>query len=358
MMTLEDLGWNARWQQAFVSHAAEGLTPGRIAAEHRDVYVVYTAKGECRATVAGRLRHHSEGLAEFPAVGDWVALDASGDGSAVIRAVLPRASRFARKVAGRTTEEQVLAANVDVVLLVTALGGDVNPRRLERYLTMAWESGASPVIALSKADLVEHSVDEEADVETVAMGVPIHRVSALTGEGLGAIRSYASSGLTVALLGSSGVGKSTLVNALLGRDRQRVAEVGTGGKGRHTTTYRELVPIPGGGLLLDTPGMRELQLWTTDTGALDETFGDIAELAQSCRFRDCQHDSEPDCAVLAAVEQGDLPRGRLDAFHKLRGEMQYLERRTDAVAARERKRQDRILNKAGQARINEKYGNR
>ncbi|MGH7551831.1 MAG: ribosome small subunit-dependent GTPase A [Longimicrobiales bacterium] len=356
-MTLEELGWTARWQQAFEPYASEGLTPGRVAAEHRGAYVVYTAEGECRAMLAGRLRHSAEGLAEFPAVGDWVALDATGDGNSVIRAVLPRVSRFARKVAGRTTEEQVLAANVDVVLLVTALGGDVNPRRLERYLTMAWESGATPVIALSKADLVEDAADEEGRVETVAIGVALHRVSALTGEGLDAIRSYASNGRTVALLGSSGVGKSTLVNALLGRERQRVAEVGLDGKGRHTTTYRELVPIPGGGLLLDTPGMRELQLWTTDTGVLDETFGDIAEFAQNCRFNVCQHDTEPECAVAAAVREGRLPRDRLEAFHKLRAEMQYLERRTDSFAARERKRQDRILNKAGQARIDEKYGN-
>jgi len=281
--------------------------------------------------VAGRMRHRAEGRVDYPAVGDWVAFRPDPDSDrATIQGVLDRKSRFVRKVAGSVVAQQVVAANVDVVLLVTALDADFNPRRLERYLVLAHESRARPVIVLSKTDLADDLDEYLREARSVAgPDVSIHTVSAPLDAGYEALRGYLEPGKTVALLGSSGVGKSTIVNRLAGEELQRTQEVRTtDGRGRHTTTHRQLILLSDGGLLMDTPGMRELQLWDVDEG-VEETFSDIEELADHCRFPDCEHDREPDCAVREAVTEGRLPTERLMSYHKLRRELQALSARQD-----------------------------
>jgi ribosome biogenesis GTPase len=357
-MRLADLGWTDAREAEFAPLRADGLVPGRVAVEHKDAYGLYVDGGEVRATLAGKLRHAAAGggAAARPAVGDWVAARLpTGDGGAVIHAVLDRTSAFTRKTAGKTAAEQVVAANVDVVLLLVALTEDPNLRRLERYLAVAWESGAQPVVILSKSDLVSDAPQRLAHVRAVAAGVPVLVTSAVTGAGLEAVRSYLGPGRTLALLGPSGVGKSTLANALLGSARQQTADVRDyDGKGRHTTTRRELVPVPGGGLLLDTPGMRELGLWDAGAG-LAEAFGEIAALAGACRFRDCTHEQEPGCAVVAAAAAGRLAPDRLASYRKLQAELRYLETQLDTPAGRERKREERAANKALRAQLKRKY---
>ena len=331
-MSLQSLGWNARFESLFIPHRDHGLVPARVAREDRARYTVLDESGARSAELAGRLRHDARTRAELPAVGDWVALRPGAASSAVIDAVLPRASSFTRKVAGETTEEQVVAANVDAVFLVCGLDGDFNPRRLERYLTAAWESGAEPVVVLNKADLASDLEARIAEAEDVAPGAAVVPLSALAGEGLSALAPWLTIGRTVALLGSSGVGKSTLANALLGAARQATAEVReSDSRGRHTTTHRELLPLPGGALLLDTPGMRELQLWGGED-SLGGSFPEIDELADDCRFGDCQHETEPGCAVLEAVASGALDEERLRSWRKLQRELARLAARSNARA--------------------------
>jgi ribosome biogenesis GTPase len=333
LFDLQRLGWSPFFAEPFQQYEAESLVPGRVAVQQRGSYLVYTEEGERWSEVTGRLRHDAASPADFPAVGDWVAL------SDRIHAVLPRRTKFSRKVPWLKAEEQVLAANVDVVFLVMALTErDFKPRRLERYLAAAWESGAEPVVVLSKADLCDDVPGWVAEAEAVAFGVPVHVTSALTGEGLEALRGYFAGDRTAALLGSSGVGKSTLINAFVGSELIATKEIRSDGRGRHTTTHRELVPLPEGGVLLDTPGMRELQLWSADSG-LDETFTDVAELATQCRFNDCSHDGEPGCAIRAALADGTLDRDRLESYEKLQRELHRLEVRLDKrLQAEERKK--------------------
>jgi ribosome biogenesis GTPase len=265
---------------------------------------------------------------------------------ATIQAILPRTSLFSRKVAGQETLEQILAANVDVAFLVAGLDRDFSIRRLERYLTMAWESGARPVIVLNKTDLADDLEARRADVAGVAGAVPVHAISSKVGSGIEELSPYLQPGRTVALLGSSGVGKSTLINRLVGRERQLTRDVREkDSRGRHTTTHRELVPLPGGGLLIDTPGMRELQLWSADEG-VQETFDDITDLAEHCYFRDCRHETEPKCAVKAAAEDGRLASDRLESFLKLQEELRHLATRQDALAQQTEKKQNRMIHRA------------
>jgi len=345
--TLEDLGWNPRVADAFEAQRAPGVEPGRISLEHTHIYRVLTAGGECLARVSGRLRHDAGGRADFPAVGDWVVLERPpGGGDARISAVLPRASRFSRRAAGNATDEQVVAANIDIVFLVSGLDGDFNPRRIERYLVTAWESGASPVILLNKADLVEDAETIAQEVADLAQGVPVHAISATRLDAIDRVRAYLTRGRTGALLGSSGVGKSSIANALLGEQRLRTHDVReSDSRGRHTTTGRQLVLLPGGGILIDTPGMRELQLW--DTGeSVAGAFADVESIAEGCRFRDCRHASEPGCAVLAAVAAGMLPQARLESFRKLQAEQAHQATAQDERARLETKRLGKIGAKA------------
>jgi len=345
-MSLHHLGWNARFESAFAPHVSRGLVPARVAREDRDRYVVLDESGARSAELAGRLRHEARSRAELPAVGDWVALRPGAASSGVIDAVLPRSSAFVRKVAGETTESQVVAANVDTVFLVSGLDGDFNPRRIERYLASAWESGAEPVVVLNKADLAEDLEAQVAAVEAAAPGVGVVAMSALAAQGLDALAPWLGAGRTVALIGSSGVGKSTLVNALLGEERQATGDVREDdSRGRHTTSHRELVPLPGGALLLDTPGMRELQLWGDESG-LDGAFPEITTLADGCRFRDCRHETEPGCAVLGALERGELDEERFESWRKLQRELQWLAARQDARARAELESKWKVITKS------------
>jgi ribosome biogenesis GTPase / thiamine phosphate phosphatase len=335
--SLEALGWNEFFADAFAPYEPEGLIPGRVAVQERGGVVLFTTAGILRADVATRLVRGSGQVV----AGDWVAAEQlPGEDRATVRAVLPRRSRFARKEPW-LTEEQVVAANVDTVFLVTDCGRDFKPRRLERYLTAAWDSGAAPVIVLTKSDLAEDASETVAEAEAIAFAVPVHAVSSVTGEGLRELDPYLLPGETVALLGSSGVGKSTLVNRLLGEDLLATAELRRDGRGRHTTTHRELVHLPGGAFLLDTPGMRELQLWA-DESALEETFADVTELARECRFSDCAHGQEPGCAVRAALGDGSLPRIRWESYAKLQRELRALAVKQDvrlrSEARKERRR--------------------
>jgi ribosome biogenesis GTPase len=354
-MRLEEIGWRADFD-AGITDLADGEFVGRVAVEHCSTYVVYAERGEIRCELAGRLRREIE-LSETsagPCVGDWVVMrPRSEPDRATIRTVLPRRTQFTRKVAGRESLPQVIAANVDVVFLVSALNGELNPRRLERYLALAWDCGVEPVLILNKADLQAEIDAELRRVELIAPGVPTHVVSAVTGIGLGELESYFSNHRTVALLGSSGVGKSSLINRLLGCDSQQVQDIRDNGKGMHTTTRRELMLRLGGGVVVDTPGMRELHLWE-GAGGVDTTFADVEELAARCRFRDCTHRSEPGCAVLDAVDKDELPAERLASYHKLVREIRHLDSKHDERARAEQKRQAKIINRGLYKRLFEK----
>lgn len=328
-----DLGWNDFLQQHLIRTDNENSLVGRVMLEHKRLYRVMTEKGELLSEISGRYRFEVESREEFPTVGDWVVLtERVGEGKAIINSVLPRYSKFSRKNAGTTTEEQIVAANVDTVFLVQSLNHDLNVRRLERYLISAWESGSNPVVVLTKADLCNDIENEIAEIETVAFGVPIHVVSVKERIGLEVLQQYFQRGKTVALLGSSGAGKSTLTNYLLDEEKMVIKGIREDDdKGRHTTTYRELHVLTDGGLVLDTPGMRELQLWEVESG-LQSSFQDIEELAEACKFRDCTHNGEPNCAVREAIQEGNLDLSRFQSYVKLQRELAFLERKNDKRA--------------------------
>jgi ribosome biogenesis GTPase / thiamine phosphate phosphatase len=336
---LGELGWRPELAEALEAHQ----TPARVAIEHRGRYVAYGEHGELRVRLPGRLRHRGADVA----VGDWVAVA----DDAVVQAVLPRRSAIVRNAAGLATTAQTLAANVDVAFVVTSLGPDVEPRRIERYLVSIWESGATPEIVLTKADRMDDPWPLAAEIESVALGVPVHVVSALTGQGCHALRARLAPGMTAVLLGSSGVGKSTLVNRWLGSELLATRETREDDdEGRHTTTRRELIGLPGGGLVIDTPGLRELQLWDVGDEALETAFADVEELAGDCRFNDCAHDREPGCAVRAALHAGELAHERFDSWRKLQKELRAIAIRHDARLRKEEARTWRIRSREGRAR--------
>ncbi|MBD2057266.1 ribosome small subunit-dependent GTPase A [Oculatella sp. FACHB-28] len=331
-MNLSELGWSDFFAHSFEAYRVQGYTVGRVALEHKQAYTLYAEQGELSATVSGKLRHQATAAEDFPAVGDWVVVRNREEGQATIHAILPRKSKFSRKTVGGKTQEQIVAANIDTVFLVAGLDHDFNLRRIERYLVLAWESGATPVILLNKADLCDAVEERVLEVEEVAIAVPIVVLSAAQNQGLDALQPYLKPGQTSTLLGSSGVGKSTLTNQLVGTAQQSVQPVRQGdSRGRHTTTHRELLLLPSGGCIIDTPGMREIQIWSEGAG-LEETFTDIEALAEECRFRDCQHQQEPGCAVRQALEAGALDEQRFASFQKLQKELNYLIRKQDQRA--------------------------
>jgi ribosome biogenesis GTPase / thiamine phosphate phosphatase len=335
---LPELGWN----DELAENLEPGLVPGRVAAVHRGAFDVWTAGGAVRSRLPGRQMH--DGL--DVAVGDWVGL---GDG--LVRTVVPRRSAIVRNAAGLATTAQTLAANVDLAFVVSSLGPDLEPRRIERYLVTIWESGASPEIVLTKADRLDDPAELVAEVEAVAVGVPVHVVSALTGQGCDALRARIAAGTTAVLIGSSGVGKSTLINRWLGEEVMATTETREDDdEGRHTTTHRQILVLPGGGLVIDTPGLREIQLWDAGAEALDATFADVEELAADCRFGDCTHTHEPDCAVLAAVESGVLASDRLQSWRKLQRELRAIALRHDIRLRKEESRKWKLRTRDARAR--------
>lgn len=383
-MTLKELGWNDRIDGAFESFRVSGLSAARVVREDRESYVIYgpvttgsnAGRSErefngreipidalpCRASRAvlrGALRHRAGSRQDFPAVGDWVAVQpaqSDGPGSpAVIHAILPRASVIVRKAAGTGAGEQLVAANVDTLLICCGLDGDFNPRRIERYLTLGYGSGAAPAVVLTKADICFDVNERVAEIESVAIGVPVIRVGWTEEAGVEAVRQLVRPGTTAALVGSSGVGKSTLINRLLRHEAMATGAVrASDQRGRHTTTHRQLVLLPGGGVMIDTPGLRELQLWA-DAADVGSSFADIDEFAAACRFRDCSHNGEPGCGVQAALDRGDLAAERYESFRKLEREIRFQERKSDRSAAAAEKARWKVIHKSAQKWMREKY---
>ena len=345
-MSLERLGWNGYFEACWREYEGSGCLPARVVSQQRGLWRVAGEFAECWAAPSGKLRQEADAGGLWPAVGDWVAAEScSSDERAILNGVLPRRSQFLRKAAGRRVEEQVIAANVDLAWVVVGLGSDLNLRRIERYLTQCWESGAKAIVVLNKADECRDVPARVAEAERIGMGVPILAVSAITGQGLGTVEPFLIAGQTIVLLGSSGAGKSTLLNRLLGCEAQMTRAVReSDGRGRHTTTSRELFALPNGSLVIDTPGLRELQLWDAADGVA-QTFADIEELAARCRFRDCSHSPEPGCAVQSAIADGRLEPERLESFKKLRREQEFMRRKIDPSARQADRQRNKVLHR-------------
>ncbi len=361
---LIELGWDDGWAGTFAPHAELGRTPARVVAVHKETSIVRDGSGDRPAVVSGKFRFDALAPSDFPAVGDWVALEplAAPTSAAVIATILPRRSAVrrsagdaSRRGGGRLADEQVIVANVDIALLVAGLDGDLNLRRLERYLAIAWSSGTAPVIVLNKMDLADDLDARRLEVEAVAPGVPTVAISARTGEALEQLTPHLVPGRTAVVLGSSGVGKSTLLNALLGEDRQATATVrGGDGRGRHTTRHRELFMLPTGALLIDTPGLRALEVIGAEEG-VGQAFDDVEDIASGCRFSDCGHESEPGCAVRAALLDRTLSESRVAAWRKLGREAAHEARRTDPLAAAENRRKWKVIHKSVNDQMKRRY---
>jgi len=345
---LTALGWTPRLAQDFEPFRERGLVPGRVSLEHNHVYRVMVAdqRDGLLAEATGRMKHRAEGRHELPVVGDWVALRPGAAGTrAAIDAILPRRTAFTRKVAGRETQQQVIAANIDVVFIVFALDGPVKARRIERYLVPARQSGARPIVVLNKMDQCGDVAGAVAEAVSVAGGAAVHAVSAHVVDSLTPLRAFAASGQTLAFLGPSGVGKSSIVNTLAGREVLKTGEVRADSRGRHTSVHRQMIVLDSGGCVIDTPGLRELQIWESES-AVDESFTEINVIAQGCRFRDCRHDREPGCAVKSAVTAGELSEDRYAHYLQLQKEQQALELKRDERSLIDAKRQTKVIHKA------------
>lgn len=335
MITLNDYGWNktheANWDE--MNDNNKRCVPGRVTLEHKKMYRIITAEGEWLSVCSGAMQYEATERRDFPAVGDWVAVEKMpGEERGIIHSILPRTSLFSRKVAGMTIAEQIIAVNIDIVFLVMSMNNDFNARRLERYLVAAYDSGATPVVVLTKKDVCDNPTFYIEEAQNIALGAEIFAVSNVTGEGINELTSLLKNDKTAALLGSSGVGKSSLMNAICGSEIMAVQDIREDdAKGRHTTTHRELIKIPTGGILIDTPGMREFQLWD-NTESLDSGFQDIHDLANTCKFNDCQHSNEPGCAIQDALSRGELAEDRYSSYLKLQKELAFLDRKMDRAA--------------------------
>lgn len=331
-LNLQELGWTEEFQEVLDGYNKENncdYMVGRVAVEYKGLYKIFTSEGEILGSVSGKMKHSALGREDYPAVGDWVIIDRTqqSTGNAVIHSIIPRRSKFSRKIAGREAGEQIVAVNVDYLFICMSLNKDFNLRRLERYLIMAWDGGADPVILLTKADLCDDTEDKIDQVQSVAFGVSTHAVSVINEEGICEIKNYIDTGTTIAFIGSSGVGKSTLINHLVGEEillTNDIREVDD--KGKHTTTHRELIPLKNKGVVIDTPGMREFHILDADKG-IDSTFKDIEELTDKCRFNDCKHITEPSCAVKEALANGTLTRERFENYLKLQREAAYIQKK-------------------------------
>lgn len=348
-MELNKLGFCAFFQKHFDDYdygQHENALVGRICSENKNSYKLYSQMGEITAIISGKFRNNCKTKEDFPAVGDWVLFEPlEGENKAIIQSILPRKSKFSRKVAGNQTQEQIIASNIDIAFIVCALNYDFNLRRIERYLSLVWQSGATPVVVLTKIDLCDDVQNKINEVANIAFGVDIHAISNLSAEGLEILQDYFQENKTVVLLGSSGVGKSSLINNLAQENVMKVNELRSNiDKGRHTTTYKQMFILPKGGLIIDTPGIRELQLWDAEDG-ISKCFKDIEELAKSCRFSDCMHQDEPGCAVEQAIKGGLLDSHRLESYLKVQKEQAYMSSRQAQSAAKVEKDKWKAIHK-------------
>jgi ribosome biogenesis GTPase len=354
---LNKYGWNDFFEALFAEYAPSGLKAARIAVEHRNYYELYSELGDITSDKSGKLFYNTEDVYNLPAVGDWVVIrPIPNEKKAVIEAVLERKTKFSRKRAGAKTEEQVVAANIDVAFIMSSLNQDLNQRRIERYLTLAWDNNVTPVIVLNKADLCKFTEETKSEAEEIAFGTPVHTISALNNIGLNELKQYFEGNKTIAVIGSSGVGKSTLINRLCDVTKMKVSDISLyKDKGRHTTSHRELTIVPDGGLIIDTPGMREIQLWEGGDG-LAETFEDIEALVLQCKFSDCKHESEPGCAVKEALRTGVIDELRLKSYKKLLNEIKYFEGKQNKKVQLDEKRKWKKITSDGKKKSKLKYG--